>query len=162
MRKTFDIYYSDIIGYILLTFKNNDYDVNEVSYHLINDYLDILSKKLEENRIKPIYKITDDSIQKFIDDNSDLFSLGEVSYTIIGDITDDRLQKIFTKKVKPDILKVIFSNDVAKELISYHSRTTNVLINSVLPSKEYKLSGNPILDSTIDLGGPKKILKIND
>ena len=80
MEKIFNLYFEDLVGNLFITLMENGYNTNKISYNLINEYQEILSKNLKENKITPVSKLSRDYTQKFLEDNKGLYSECDEKY----------------------------------------------------------------------------------
>ena len=131
MEKIFNLYFEDLVGNLFITLMENGYNTNKISYNLINEYQEILSKNLKENKITPVSKLSRDYTQKFLEDNKGLYSECDEKYIeLMHNLTIKTLVNLYRGYLSLDVLRVIKSEKVNKETIEAYEKEKNNLLLS--------------------------------
>ena len=109
----------DLVGNLFVTLKMSGYDVNRISYHLLDEYINILFLHLQYKRIQTSFKVSRDFKQHFLQNNKDLYLESDEKYIdFIGNMSLDELIEKYCGVLSTKVMGIMHSEAVMREVVA--------------------------------------------
>lgn len=113
----------DLVGNLFITLKELGYDIDKISYHLIDIYSDILKANLKEVGIVPVFNLSRNHTNSFLDRNKHLYTdYNEEYIRLISDMSTDELIDLYRGYLSNKVVFTMCSNSVKEELQNAYNK----------------------------------------